>query len=117
MAAYGNERHLTGRTARRATSAGKRGKHLFFFDDDQPDKLGDHPGSKGGKPLYLPRDSQLAIFSPTQVSSPLSLAIATIAITYFLSFSILLMISMISPFLGKLSFKKTDLFEEKMLKK
>ena len=47
----------------RAKCKSKSGRHKFFFKDQQV-KLGDHPSTKGGKPLYLPRDSQPAIAQP-----------------------------------------------------
>ena len=48
----------------------RSGRHKLFFDD-QPDKLGDHPRTKAGKPLNLPRDSQLAILSSIRVITSL----------------------------------------------
>ena len=57
-------------------------RHKFFFDD-QPDKLGDHPRTKAGKPLYLPQDSEPAILPRVQVSTSLSLAIAIVAFSPF----------------------------------
>ena len=60
----------------------RSGRHKLFFED-QPDKLGDHPRTKAGKPLYLPRDSEPAILPQVQVSTSLSLAIAIVAFSPF----------------------------------
>ena len=63
----------------------KNGKHRRFFDEDQSAILGNHAARKGGKPMYLPRDSQPAIAQPTPVSTSLCLPLLLLPCLHLLT--------------------------------